>query len=129
MRLLGRWLPVYAGAWDDFVRLCVPEHWVVVSTNNGDTYAGMVRTADVSVKQDERDLVLIEPAQYKDAENNYLVLPYQSMFLSATIISSIAVVHDPERDVKRRSDVGQWLFPNEGSKAQENTVDESHPGS
>jgi|GEM_PF-1122986 len=110
MRLLGRWLPVYPGAWDDFVRLCVSEHWVVVSTNYGDTYAGMIRTADVSVKQDERDIVLLEPAQFKEEENNYLALPYQSIFLPATVVSSIAVIHDPERDLKRKSVVGEWLF-------------------
>lgn len=119
MRILGRWLPVYPSAWDDFVRLCVSEHWVVVSTTNGDTYAGMVRTADVSVKQDERDIVLLEPAQYSEKENNYQVLSYQSIFLPATIVSSIAVVYDPDRDLKRNSVVGDWLFPTRTQPTEE----------
>jgi hypothetical protein len=110
MRFLGRWVPTYTGAWEDFIRLSVPEHWVVVTLNSGEVYAGILQSADTSVKQDERDLVLLEPALYRKKEGKYVASSYHSMFLPAKIVYSIAAVYNPETDTERVSAVRQQLF-------------------
>jgi hypothetical protein len=72
---------------------------------------------DISVSQAERDIVLAEPAQFIEKENNYKVTPYQQLFLPAALIFSIAVVHNPEID-KRITSIGSNLFPKESDNAR-----------
>lgn len=114
LRLLSKWVPssLYPSAWDDFIRSHVPDHWVVISLNNGEAYAGFLRSVDASVNQSDRDLVLREPAHYKATKGNYEVTSFQDMFIPAGLISSIATVHDPAMD-KRITSIGNSLFPEE----------------
>lgn len=119
IRLFGRWTPStpYPAAWDDFIRKDVPGHWVVVRLVNSETYAGYIKNADTSVSQDERDIVLAEPALYNEKEKNYKTVPYQQLFLPASMISSIATVYEPEND-KRITRIGSNLFPEDVDNAQ-----------
>lgn len=110
----GRWTPftVYPDAWEHFVRELVREHWVVVSLDDGSSYAGMLDLADTSVREEERDLVLTEPAEYDPNDAEYKAMRYQFLFLPGRLISSIAVVHDPESDARVTS-VGETVFGGE----------------
>lgn len=110
-RFIGRWTPStpYPAAWDDFIRQDVQEHWVVIRLANSETYAGYIKNADVSVSQSERDIVLAEPALYSEKEKNYKTIPYQRLFLPASMISSIATVHNPKSD-ERITKIGSSLF-------------------
>ncbi len=118
VRIFSKWTLTspYPSAWDDFIRVDVPKHWVVVRLINGEAYAGMIRIADTSVNQAERDIVLAEPAQFVENEKNYKIIPYQQLFLPAALISSVAVVYDPNVD-KRITQIGINLFPEEKSDA------------
>ncbi|MBI5291489.1 MAG: hypothetical protein HY872_06405 [Chloroflexi bacterium] len=118
IRLVTKWTPTtpYPAAWDDFIRVDVQKHWVVVRLTNGEAYAGTLRYVDTSVNQAERDLVLAEPAQFIEIEKNYKVIPYQQLFLPAALVSSVAVVYDPDVD-KRISKVGSTLFLEEKTDA------------
>jgi hypothetical protein len=111
IRFFGKWAPStpYPAAWDDFIRVDVPKHWVVVRLANGEAYAGFIKNADISVSQSERDLVLSEPALFSEKDSNYKVIPYQQLFLPSSMISSIAVVHNPEID-PRITEIGSNLF-------------------
>jgi len=110
-RFFGRWTPStpYPAAWDDFIRQDVQRHWVVVRLTNNEAYAGYIKNADASVSQSERDIVLAEPALYSEKEKNYRTIPYRQLFLPASMISSIATVHDPDSD-KRITKIGTNLF-------------------
>jgi hypothetical protein len=120
IRFVARWTPTspYPAAWDDFIRVDVQKHWVVVRLTNGEAYAGIVKNVDISVSQAERDIVLAEPAKYMEKENNYKVIPYQQLFLPAALVFSIAVVHNPEID-RRITTIGSTLFSKEVDNARE----------
>jgi len=119
MQVVGRWTRTspYSAAWDDFIRVDVQGHWVVVRLVNGEAYAGFIENVDTSVKQAERDIVLVEPALFSEKDNNYKAISYQQLFLPADMITSIAVVHDPEID-ERITQIGFNLFPEEVSNAR-----------
>ncbi|MGA9397812.1 MAG: DUF6338 family protein [Anaerolineaceae bacterium] len=89
---------VYPSAWEDFVRDNVCKHWVVVNLTNGESYAGYIDHVDVSVGQNERDLILNEPAMYDKKTKNYITNRYQSIFLPAELVSTIATCYNPETD-------------------------------
>jgi len=112
----GQWVmsllaPVspYAYAWEDFLRNYVPSHWVVITLSGGEAYAGILEHADTAAKPDGRDVILQEPAQFDPATRTYTALPYQTLFLPGTLVSSVAVVSDPSID-KRLTDIGEKLF-------------------
>ena len=113
-RGLVRWtsLTLFMSAWDHFVHQMVPRHWVVVRLDNGETYGGMLALADVSVREEERDLVLVEPAEYDERQSEYTALQYQYLFLPGRLISSVAVVHDPTVDARVTS-TGRPIFKEE----------------
>ena len=100
LKLVTKFAPisVYPAAWEDFIRVDVQEHWVVVGLTNGEAYAGIIDHVDTSVCQTERDLILKEPGKYDQKTGNYVTTPYQSMFLPAGLISSIATCYDPKLD-------------------------------
>lgn len=114
-KVLGKYLPnsPYPAAWDDFVRNDIPKHWAAIKLKKGEAYAGIIKYADISVHQGERDIVLSEPARYDKEKQVYSAVSYQGMFLPAGLISSIAVVTDPDRD-NRVTPIGSTLFQEEG---------------
>lgn len=114
---------VYPAAWDDFVRTCTPGRWVVAALKNEEVYAGRIRTADLAVATEERDVILEEPCRLEEGDR-YTALNYQYLFIRADNLYSIAAVHKPELD-KRTVSVGQSLFEEklEASKTQEKTAD------
>ena len=114
-KLTAHWVSVYPSAWDHFIRTSVPKHLVIVSLTNRDAYAGIIKNVDLSVPQSERDIVLGEPALYDESANDYIALAYSSLFLPASLISSIAVVHDSNLDKHRLSEVGHSIFKEEKS--------------
>lgn len=97
-------------SWDHFVNALIPEHWVLVTLSNGETYAGKIDQADVAVEPEYRDLVLIEPAILEP--EGYRSLYQQHLFLPGSFIASIATVTDPEADT-RLSEAGSLLFRTE----------------
>ena len=99
----------YPGAWDDFIRRQVPNHWVIIGLKNGDVYAGKIKTADLSVSKDERDVVLEEPCLYDKNSMNYQSLNYQYIFIPSDNLYSLAVVHDSKTD-HRLIPIGENLF-------------------
>ncbi len=114
IRLALRWSPItpYSDGWKRFVCEFVPRHWVVVRLLDGGAYAGILVHADTTVPPEDRDLILSEPASYDDEKRDYCSLAYQHLFLPATSIASVGIVHDPEGD-RRTSPVGGWLFEKE----------------
>lgn len=116
-RILGHWTPTspYPAAWDEFTRSCLPERWTVITLRNGQTYAGIVETADASVAQSERDIVLREPALLEDEV--YRSVAYQYMFLPAELIASVAAVYNPKTDRNKR-----LVEPGDPVFAQEETT-------
>jgi len=125
LRFSMRWLPIapYPGSWDDFINNSVANRWVVVRLTNEETYAGILKSADTSVAQSDRDIILGEPALYSRKKGNYEVLPYQEIFVPATLVSSIAVVHDPDFDA-RVTQIGSFLF--ERKRKNGRTKKQSH---
>ena len=115
VKLTAHWVSVYPSAWDHFIRTSVPKHLVVVSLKNRDAYAGIIKHVDLSVPQSERDIVLGEPAIYDENAKDYVALAYSALFLPASLISSIAAVHDSSLDKHRLSEVGQSIFKEEKS--------------
>lgn len=110
----------YPGAWDDFIRKHVSKHWVIIGLKNGDVYAGKIKTADLSVSKDERDIILEEPCLYEDKTGNYRSLNYQYIFIASENLYSLAVVHDSKLD-KRIVAVGENLFIGEDDNGQRET--------
>lgn len=100
---------VYQSCWDIFIHERVNAHLVVVTLRNGDAYAGILSCADSSVSCDERDIIIEEPAKLNKFVNNYVALGYSYLFLPSTLISSIAVVFDPDLD-ERLTQVGEKIF-------------------
>ena len=110
-RILGRSTPAspYPAAWDEFTRSCLPERWAVITLRNGHTYAGIVETADASVAQSDRNIVLGETALLEGQV--YRSVAYQYMFLPAGLIASIAAVYNPKTDrAKRVVEPGDLVF-------------------
>jgi hypothetical protein len=98
----------YPSAWDDLLRVHVPGRWVIVSLKNGDGIMGILETAEREVSQDERDILLKEPAFFDSNEEAYISVPYQYLFLPAALIESVAVVYDTTEDMEdRRTPVNQ----------------------
>lgn len=97
-----------------FIRSCVKDHWVTVGFSNGEVYAGYIETAESSVAAAERDLVLREPALYDQRLMRYRSLPYQSLFLLASTIASVAVIFDAAKD-KRITRIGESPFAEGGN--------------
>ncbi|MBV8545908.1 MAG: hypothetical protein JO093_12425 [Acidobacteria bacterium] len=104
----------YSIAWDHFINSCVKGHWVTVGLTNGDVYAGYIETAESSVAAAERDVVLREPALYDQRLMRYRSLPYQSLFLLASTIASVAVIFDAATD-KRMTRIGESPFAEGGN--------------
>jgi hypothetical protein len=99
---------VYPGAWDDFVRVHAPDHWVVVGLQDGEVYAGKLKNADISVAGGDRDIVLEEPARYDAESGSYISTPYQHLFVRADNLYSIASYFEPGD--KRTLAPGHTLF-------------------
>lgn len=97
-------------AWDDLINTHVQGRWVVVDLVGDKAYAGIIETADNYVPADQRDVLLKEPALYRDGENGegYYTMEYQHLFLSASLIESVAVVHEEEDN--RISDIGEKIL-------------------
>lgn len=112
VRLLARWTPMspYPDTWDAFVKSYAKEHWVIISLVDGAAYAGLIREADISVVQEERDVVLKEPAKYDDEKGQYIALNYQYLFIPAARIDMIAAVHNPKLDKERITNIGESIF-------------------
>lgn len=106
----------YASAWDHFIKSSVKNHWVTVGLNNGEVYAGYIGPADVSVAAAERDVILLEPALLDQATMRYRSLQYQSLFLLASTIASVAVIFDAATD-KRMTRIGESPFAEEKNDA------------
>jgi hypothetical protein len=100
---------VYPSSWDVFLRNHISNHWIVVSLSNGESYSGIFSCSDLSVGTEDRDVIIEEPAKFIEKDNNYKSLPYKSLFLPASLIMSIAVLHDPDID-KRITEVGKFIF-------------------
>jgi len=100
---------VFPSAWDDFVRTYAPKHWVIVGLMNGEIYAGKLKTANVAVSSEDRDIVLEEPCLYEKDTGNYKALNYQYLFISSENLFSLAAVHDPGID-RRIVPIGEYLF-------------------
>ena len=111
----------YPAAWDDFIRKRVSKHWVIIGLKNGNVYAGKIKTADLSVSSEDRDLILEEPCLYDEKVNNYKALNYQYIFIPSENLYSIAVVHDPKIDKKRIITIGEDLFKEEDENGQKKT--------
>ena len=110
----------YPAAWDDFIRKYVSKHWVIIGLKNGNVYAGKIKTADLSVSNDERDIILEEPCLYENETGNYRSLNYQYIFIPSENLYSLAVVYDPKLD-KRIITVGENLFKGEADNGQRKT--------
>jgi hypothetical protein len=97
-------------AWDDLTNTHVQGRWVVVDLVGDKAYAGIIETADDYVPADQRDVLLKEPALYRDGEKGegYYTMEYQHLFLSASLIESVAVVHEEGDD--RISDIGEKIL-------------------
>lgn len=98
-------------SWDRFVREDAANRWVIVGLEGGGAYAGMLRSADVSVNQDERDIVLAEPAIFD--KGAYQALNYSMLFLPARLVSSVATVPNTADLRQRVTVVGAMLFSGE----------------
>ena len=94
-------------AWHDFVRSCAPKHWIVVTLKNGESYAGQLAYADISVAPDFRDVVLTDPARWEDG--NYIASTQQHLYIPASAVYSVAVVANKDDD--RLIQSGEKLFP------------------
>jgi hypothetical protein len=104
----------YSSSWDHFMKACVRGRWVTVRLTTGETYAGFIDTADVSVAANERDVILREPAMYDEQRRTYRSLQYQTMFLLG---STLAAVTDLSID-KRITRVGEELFQEDSHGSQ-----------
>jgi hypothetical protein len=107
----------FPGAWDDFIRKQVSKHWVIIGLKNGDVYAGKIKTADLSVSKEERDIILEEPCLYEKNRSNYKSLNYQCVFIASENLYSLAVIHDSKLD-QRLVPVGEYLFIEGGENGQ-----------
>lgn len=109
--------PAHPGAWDEFIRRCVPGRWIVVRLRTGDTYAGRLRYADCSVASGERDIILDEPAVFDENARDYRTSTYQSLFIAAGDVFSIASVTLPGVDARVVAP-GELLFTEERNEPE-----------
>ncbi len=102
LRLIWRLVPtaLRRDTWDHFVWCSVPGHWVVVTLQNGDSYAGMIERADVTVEPQYRDLILSEPYLFDVAAAQYRPTYHQYLFLKGTEVTSLAAVYTPKLDTR-----------------------------
>lgn len=116
----------YPSAWDEFIRRYVQRRWVVIGLENGEVYAGKIKIADISSGENERDLVLEEPALYDPSSSKYISTSYQYMFIKAKELYSMAAIYEPSTD-SRIIPVGQNLFSqgDENDKQKPNTPSSS----
>jgi Family of unknown function (DUF6338) len=99
----------HPSAWDEFVRNCAKERWVTVGLRTGDAYLGKLHYGDDAVPQNERDIVLAEPALYDQEKKNYVSTANQFLFLPAEIIQSIAALSNVNRD-SRTIPIGEAVY-------------------
>lgn len=85
-------------AWDQFIHGSVPKRWVIVHVRSGESYAGFLDHADVSVEPNFRDLILREPYIWNEDAKTYNSTYNQYLFLQGSEVASMAVVHDPTQD-------------------------------
>lgn len=98
-------------AWDQFVNFSVPEHWVLVTLRTGESFAGKMHHADVSVGPEFRDVVLEEPALYDEDAGVHRTTWYQHLFISGSDIASVATVYMEDVDTEDRMTMpGDLLF-------------------
>jgi hypothetical protein len=109
---LAHWIgsTPYPAAWDDLINTHSSGHWVIVSLHDGDTYAGIIETADTGVPPEERDVLLLEPAKYREERDAYVAMRHQHLFLPAALIASMAVVYDEASEEERITQVGQEIL-------------------
>ena len=100
-------------AWDHFIHSAVPRHWVVIRTESGESYAGFIERADVSVEPNFRDIILKEPYIWNDGTKTYQPTYQQALFLQGTKVASVAVIHDPVQD-SRIVQIGEVPFKGVG---------------
>ena len=86
----------YQAAWDHFVNVSIRNRWVVVAMKSGETYLGYVGIADTSVKAEERDMVLHEPARLDVATETYIALDYSVVFVPGSAVASVGAIADPQ---------------------------------
>jgi hypothetical protein len=98
-------ITLFPSVWDVFVHQYISHHWVIVKTTNGEAYLGIL-TAECSVSSAERDIVLKEPALHQN-DNNYCVLPYQHIFIPASLVSTVATLYDKDIDKERLTTIGE----------------------
>lgn len=103
-------MSTYPDSWDVFARKYVKKHWVAVTLIDGESFAGMVEKADTSVQRSERDVVLLEPAQYDSERTKYITMPYEYLYLPGTLIASIGVYYNPNVDPPRIVPINESLF-------------------
>jgi len=100
---------VYQSCWDIFIHNRINQNLIIVALKNGEYYAGILSCTETSVSCNERDIIIEQPAKYNEFKKNYISVGYSYLFLPSSIISSIAVVYDPDKD-ERLSAVGESLF-------------------
>lgn len=100
----------YPSAWESLVNKHSRNGWVIVTLQNGDSYAGMIETADNNVHRENRDVLLKEPAQHNPEIGGFVVIRHQYLFLPAELIRSVSVLHDPEEDGSRVTTVGETIL-------------------
>ena len=89
---------------------------IVALIKTDEVYAGKLLAADVSVHQDERDIVLGEPALRTG--DNYKALNYSTLFIPGRLVSSVAVVPSSEDLAQRQLPIGGMLFPEQDGSRQ-----------
>jgi len=85
---------------------------VAVGLETGEAYVGMLQNADTSVTATDRDIVLLEPALYDESTRQYIASPYQFLYISGRLVSSVAALSNPGTDT-RISTIGMRLFEQE----------------
>lgn len=81
--------------------------------------AGILDRGDTSVKTDERDIILREPALYSKEKSNYITTSYQYLYFPGNSISSIAVMYNRSID-KRKTRLNQILFSTNPTPGDDN---------
>jgi len=84
----------FADGWHEFVSAHANGRWVVVGIAGGDSYAGYIQMAGPEKKADKRDVILAEPALYVAAQEKYLSLPYNYLFLPGKVVDSVAIANN-----------------------------------
>jgi len=127
----------YPSAWSDMVDDHAPGHWVVVQLTDGESWAGIIETADTDVPVDERDILLREPAKYSEKKEAYIVSQHQHLYLPAELVKAVAAVHDrkQENETERRiNEVGDvilekvhWMMCNRRKRRKRRTGSKPEP--